>query len=166
MKIRNYTATDKSTCIDIFKSNQPKFFAEHELVDFIDFLDEDPQPYYCLVDSETVVGCGGYWVDLDNKQASLTWGMIKNNRHGEGLGKRLTVYRLHTICISKQADTIRIDTSQHTFEFYKKLGFIVDKITPDGYTKGLHQYDMTLPITPATSQKIREQFNLLELQSP
>ena len=106
MKICDYISTDKQQCIDIFKSNQPKFFADHELDDFVDFLDEDPQPYYCLVDDGAVVGCGGFWIHASARQAVLTWGMIANNRHGEGLGKYLTIYRLYKICISKRADSV------------------------------------------------------------
>ncbi len=161
MKIRDYTPTDSDRCVEIFKSNQPKFFADNELPDFVEFLGGTPHPYYCLVEDETIVGCGGYWIHKDVRKAVLTWGMIANDRHRQGLGKRLTVYRLRQICTSQKADSIQIDTSQHTFEFYQKLGFEVDKITPDGYAQGLDQYDMVLTITTESCQKIQEIFDAL-----
>jgi len=39
---------------------------------------------------------------------------------------------------------IHLDTSQHTHKFFEKFGFIVRKISNNGYGEGLDMYDMIL----------------------
>jgi hypothetical protein len=76
VQIRMYQPEDKPACIEIFKSNQPRFFADDELEEFVSFLDELPCPYLCLVHDETVVGCGGLFYQHRKK----------GGRHGMGHG--------------------------------------------------------------------------------
>ena len=54
----------------------------------------------------------------------------------------MTEYRLKKIEKEFPATNIILNTSQHTFKFYKKFGFEVVKIKKDGYGEGLDRYDM------------------------
>jgi hypothetical protein len=40
--------------------------------------------------------------------------------------------------------SVRLTTSQHTFRFYAREGFVLKEIIPDGYAPGLDQYRMLL----------------------
>ncbi|SVC90586.1 uncharacterized protein METZ01_LOCUS343440, partial [marine metagenome] len=39
---------------------------------------------------------------------------------------------------------IHLDTSQHTYRFFEKFGFIVKQISKNGYGERLDKYDMIL----------------------
>ena len=43
---------------------------------------------------------------------------------------------------------IYLDTSQKTYKFFEKFGFVVKKITTNGYGVGLDRYDMILKVKP------------------
>jgi ribosomal protein S18 acetylase RimI-like enzyme len=149
--IRNYTTSDRDACMTIFKSNMPKFFAPVELVDFENWLNwyrkkevsaDTIDSYFVLEVDGQVIASGGFFLDLSSRQASMTWGMVANDQHGMGYGRQLLLYRIDQIRTIQLDAFIVLDTSQHAYRFFEKQGFIVQKITPNGYAEGLDRYDM------------------------
>jgi [ribosomal protein S18]-alanine N-acetyltransferase len=53
-------------------------------------------------------------------------------------------YRIALIKSISPGCTIVLDTSQHAYPFFQKLGFVIMKITRDFYAKGIDRYDMEL----------------------
>ncbi|WP_079467498.1 GNAT family N-acetyltransferase [Chitinophaga ginsengisegetis] len=155
MIIRPYTPSDKPACIAAFKSNMPGFFAPAELPDFEEWLRKQdarytsPQKnnneqYYVATLEEQVIGCGGYYIDTAKQEASMTWGLITHALHKQGYGKQLFLYRVHVIQSICPLCRIRLDTTQHSYLFFGKLGFVVTCIIKDSYGPGLDRYDMEL----------------------
>ncbi len=125
----------------------PKYFAPHELGLFADFLEKpDLDEYYVVQEKRDVIACGGLFFDTEKNRAGLAWGMVHADFHGQGIGKKLTQYRIEAFKKSKRTEKIILNTSQHTYRFYEKMGFELQKITPDGFGKGLDNYLMTLKI--------------------
>lgn len=152
MKIRPYSPTDRTACLDIFNSNLPRYFAPEELdllINWLNAKDKNETAYksniaehfYVLETEGTVNACGGFYID-NNHHAKMTWGMVHNGLHGTGLGKALLLDRLKEIGKLYPGCSVALDTSQHTYGFFEKLGFKVTKITKDGYGEGLDRYDM------------------------
>jgi predicted GNAT family N-acyltransferase len=155
MNFRPYTAADRQACIDAFMSNVPTFFALSELPDFEKWLDEQvsrmaavahhpTEQYYVVLKDNQVVGCGGYYIEPDYSKAGLTWGLLHSSFHKQGLGKDLYLHRIKAIQAICPTCIIRLDTTQHTYTFFEKWGFVVTKITPEFYAPGIHRYDMEL----------------------
>lgn len=147
--IRVYQPSDKFSCIDSFKSNVPKYFTEEEILEYENFLDAIEKEntrtvYYVLLYYDKVIGCGGFGEKDNAGIISLAWGLVHNQYHKTGLGKKLLQHRIEQIKILKPKFPVVIDTTQHTFGFFEKFGFVTTKITNDYYTVGLHRYDMTL----------------------
>jgi N-acetylglutamate synthase-like GNAT family acetyltransferase len=154
MYIREYNVKDKAACLQLFKSNMPVFFADHELVDFEAWLDamparknlledQDQEMYFVLEEQGNPVACGGFYVSRDGSGARMCWGMVENSQHKKGYGKVLTRYRLGLIRKLFPHTRIALDTTQHSSGFFEKQGFVLDKITENAYAPGLHRYDMT-----------------------
>lgn len=152
--IRPYLQNDKAFCLNIFKDNCPKYFGLNEFDDFNFWLDlefnslsEDKsniKKYFVLELNDQVIGCGGYVVNHELKLANMAWGMVDPKFHKQGYGKMLYEFRLNDIRTSFPDANVALDTSQHTYTFFERLGFKVEKITPDGYAPGLDKYDMVL----------------------
>jgi predicted GNAT family N-acyltransferase len=152
--IRAYNKKDKNNCMAAFKSNVPTYFAVEEMKDFENFLDSiefldtinnNNKLYFFVIDyKQSVIGCGGFG-DKDNaKIISLAWGLVHNDFHKKGYGKKLLLYRLEQIKLLYPKFPVVIDTSQYSYTFFEKYGFQTTKITKDYYSIGLHRYDMTL----------------------
>jgi ribosomal-protein-alanine N-acetyltransferase len=149
--IRDYTASDRNDCIEIFKTNMPDFFESSELPQFETWLDkeikkEHPENlvyYYVLETSGKVIGCGGFYLNPERKQAGMIWGMVSRAYHGNGFGKRLLEFRMQKIKSLGPQAQIMLDTSQYSYPFFEKMGFKLTTITKDFYGKGLDRYDMT-----------------------
>ena len=92
--------------------------------------------------NNSIVGSGGYGYNNTTKTIDLTWGMIDFNFHNKGFGTSLLNYRILQISIDFPGTNISLNTTQHTFKFYERFGFQVEKITENYYTNGLHRYDM------------------------
>lgn len=91
-----------------------------------------------------IIGGGGIDFEEDGS-ASISWGMTHPNWHGKGLGTTLTQHRIARI---KETDAhkINVRTSQHTWEFYQKMGFTLFNTEKEYWGKGLDLYDMELQI--------------------
>jgi [ribosomal protein S18]-alanine N-acetyltransferase len=156
MTLRAYRTSDKEKCLEIFRSNMPKFFAAYEEAEFANYLDQNPE-YYFVLENPTLIGCGGY--GITEATGYLAWGMVHHSQHGAG--KRLLLERLNFIGQHGEATSVVLDTSQHTFGFFEKLGFVTQKTTVDGYALGLHRYDMELTLNEDSRNIIQEKLALL-----
>lgn len=152
--IREYKASDRSACIAIFKSNMPLYFAPEEfplLENWLDSKDKGEIAYennhaehfYVVEKNSKIVACGGFYL-TNKKDAKMTWGMVENSSHRMGIGKEFLVYRLEEIRQLYPASIISLDTSQHSYSFFVRMGFTITKITKDAYGGGLDRYDMLL----------------------
>ena len=144
MQITKYKTDYRENCIQIFKTNLPKFFANEELKQFEQFLDQIDDHYYVVEISGCPVGCGGIFFDEMSNQAGLSWGMVDANYHGQGIGKLLTSFRLDLLKKLYPEKIIKIETSQHTVAFYEKNDFKIVDVLADGFSEGLDRYTMKI----------------------
>lgn len=144
--VRDYTPQDRSGCLAVFDGNVPKYFAPAERADFSDFLDSKAVAWsYQVIERDgRIVACGGLAPDPQGASAGLCWGMVAGGLHGMGLGTLLTAARLKSARATPGVEQIRLDTSQHTQGFYRRFGFVVEGIVPDGYGPGLDRWNMLL----------------------
>ena len=155
MKIsfREYTKADHEACMDLFDSNCPPFFdsSERELfdnwltgIDIGRYARENIKVshFYVVENEQGIIACGGFYLLTDSPFARLSWGMVDRKMHKKGIGTEFFRYRLEEQKKKYPNIKMALDTSQHTFRFYEKMGFAVKKITPDGYGAGLDKYDM------------------------
>jgi N-acetylglutamate synthase-like GNAT family acetyltransferase len=150
--IRKYNSSDRNNCIAAFQSNVPLFFADYELQEFENFLTKIEQQeisthFFVIIAHENVVGCGGFGDKNNTGNFSMAWGLIHNDFHKKGLGKKLLLYRVEQLKLLKLENPILLDTTQHSYGFFEKFGFETIKITNDYYKSGLHRYDMILKTT-------------------
>lgn len=139
--IRTYRPGDRDACLELFDSNVPDAFQEWEREGFARFLDELPGPFLVLEgDAGEVVGCGGVAVE-DDLTGSLCWGIVRRDRQGQGLGRRLLLARMEELRREGCA-RVRLETIPETRGFFGKLGFRVVEIEPDGYASGMDRVVM------------------------
>lgn len=147
--IRAYRATDRAACLALFDSNVPTFFAPDERTEFAAHLDQvnaGRSPYLVLFQGDKTLACGGISRTDDPTIASLSWGMVQQASQGQGLGRVLTQARLDLARRMPGVALLRLSTSQHTAPFYRRFGFAVEALTPDGFTPGLDRVEMSLTL--------------------
>lgn len=159
MLIRPYSETDKAECMAIFDSNCPKFFDPTERDMFLKWLDHqadssinyksptytnsEADAYFVLESPvEGLVACAGFYILKEEKEARLAWGMIHSEHHQKGYGTLLYKHRIDLIKKQWPQHLITLGTSQHTFEFYQKMGMKVMAVIKSGYGPLLDRYDM------------------------
>lgn len=159
MIIRKYKIEDKDSCIEIFRSNCPKFFDKSELDMFVKWLDHqvsensiyksptysnsEREAYYVIELPEfRIIGCGGFYIVKDQNEARLAWGMIHGKFHRQGFGTALYNYRSDIIKRGWPNHVLTLGTSQHTYSFYKKMGLTFTATVKSGYGEDLDRYDM------------------------
>jgi N-acetylglutamate synthase-like GNAT family acetyltransferase len=142
----------KEALLEIFKSNMPLYFADEELPLFSTFLDSDAAnrgPYSIVFKNDIIVGCGGIALNQPTKYTNephviMTWGMVHNRNHKEGLGKVLLLHRIKQAKEIYHGIKIALGTTQHTFEFFEKYGFKTVAYEKDHWGKNLDLYQMEL----------------------
>jgi ribosomal protein S18 acetylase RimI-like enzyme len=148
MFYRAYTPAERAACLAIFESNEERYFSPNDRAEFERFLDAPPGFFGVLCDDAgAVVACGGVGVRDEGRTAVLTWGMVPADRHGQGLGRALTVARLDRVKEMPGVCRVVMNTSHETVGFYRKMGFEIVKHVTDGYRTGLDRYDLELQIT-------------------
>ena len=150
--IRPYREEDSAGCIRCFKTNVPLVFTENEISEFQQWLDklvtappDKELQYFVIAHNETIIGCGGIALEKTKLQVVFTWGLVHKDYQKKGYGKALAKFRLGLIEREYPNMDIVLDTSQHTYLFFEKLGFVTQSVTPDFYAKGLDRYDMRRP---------------------
>jgi len=75
MKITRFSPIHAHRCMEIFLTNQGRFFDPSEMPMLRSFLENDSltEEFYVIVEDELVIGCGGLeWIG--DGQVNLTWG--------------------------------------------------------------------------------------------
>lgn len=152
--IRPYQECDKESCIQAFKTNLPEFFTIPEIAQFENWLNKlttgsETEPglrfyYFVLMFEEKLIGCGGFVYHIDKNQSNFAWGLIDRSFHKKGFGKMLFDFRLKKMKEHYPTATVLLDTTQHSYTFFQKYGFVTEKYTENGYAEGMHRYDMKL----------------------
>lgn len=134
VRSRPYRAEDKYGCLRVFDTNVPKFFAPAEGAIFTEFLDKTvfQRPYLVFEIGSEIIACGGLQILEASKSAFLSWGMVAQPYHGQGIGRILTQARLRLARQTAGITTVTLHTSQHTKGFYEKFGFAAIKTIRDG----------------------------------
>jgi len=151
MTVRDYNTSDKERCMEMFRSNMPLFFAPHELTDFDQWLNRRSFPapahdqYFVLEDNGELVGCGGYYFDSQRQMVRFTWGLVDQALHRKGYGRFFIQYRIHHATKAFPEAQLAMDTTQHSWPFFQKMGFECISIEKDGYCEGLDRYELILP---------------------
>ena len=145
VRVRDYEPADREACLAVFDTNVPTYFVPEEREQFAAYLDDLSGPYLVLEDLDgLVVACGGWAVERGSDTADLCWGMVRQDLHRGGLGRRLTEERLEAVRARTAAEAVTLATSQHTTGFYERLGFVVVAVEKDGFAPGLDRCDMEL----------------------
>lgn len=145
MEIIPYTPKLKQNCIDLFKSNLPKFFAQDELELFDQYLDRVAEDeYFVVVCDDRILACGGVFFDKNNEVGGLAWGMVHLDYHRKGIGRFFSKYRIEILKRKYPNSLYQIETTQHSAAFYRKMGFVVKDIVVHGFGIDLDKYTMEL----------------------
>lgn len=138
-----YTNTDFGDCLEVIKSNVPRYFTSNEYQDFERWLGKMDCPnFYLLKLDGQVIGFGGFY--KEESVAKLAWGVIHANYHGKGYGKAMLEYRLETIRQKYGNIDIRLDTTQLTCEYFEKFGFKSTRVIPKYYDQTFDKHEMVL----------------------
>jgi GNAT superfamily N-acetyltransferase len=147
LQLRAYRPTDRDACIEIFRSNVPRFFRDRELDGYLEFVDSSGCPYFVVLSKARVIGCGGFGIRSGSDTADLCWGMVHREQHGSGIGRFLLLARLHAIVTTTRARYVRLATSQLTEGFFHRNGFQIQTRTPGGIAAGLDEVEMRMELT-------------------
>lgn len=146
--VRDYHAADYEACLGIFASNVPSVFGVAEQADFAGFLTRLRCPYFVAELSGAVVGCGGYYLVLEEGLAGLAWGMVAHPHQRRGVGSALLGARLQRLTSEPAIHTVRVNTSQHAVAFFQRFGFQTTGIVENRFSDGIHLHQMFLPLVP------------------
>ncbi len=146
MQLFKYTNEHKEKCLEIFKSNTPRYFAEWEYSIFLNFLTEYAENgyYYILICAKEIIGCGGF--EKCSDEVELTWGMVHNTLHNNEYGSELLNLRIKKIQELFGNVSIKIETTQIAEGFFLKKGFSPVSRVRDGFGDSLDKIEMKLII--------------------
>lgn len=146
MRIRAYQETDRPALISLLQLNIPKYFAPSEEQDFIVYLNEHLEGYYVVEEEGRLIGSGGINYNSDGTQARISWDFLHPDFQRRGIGKKLTLHRIQEIKKNPEILSISVRTSQLAYTFYQKLGFKLQKVVKDFWSKGFDLYEMELDL--------------------
>lgn len=158
MLIRHFQPDDRDACLAIFHSNAPLFSPAVAASEFAAFLDDLPGPFFVVSARGEIVACGGYAAGCGDEHAHLTWGMVRRDHQGKGLARLLLLYRLEELAQRYPGSLVTLDSSLYALDFFRNMGFTVERMHPAGCEPGRARFDMTLRLDDAAGQGIRWQY--------
>jgi GNAT superfamily N-acetyltransferase len=139
MQIRPYVAADYETCLKIFRSNVPAYFAASDEPEFERFLSAQMEPFWVAVDNGIILACGGIALDYPEANiATLCWGMVAADKHRHGIGSALLQHRINYVATERPTTRlICANTTQLAQAFFERKGFAAVHVATGGYGAGL-----------------------------
>jgi hypothetical protein len=136
--IRRYRPEDREACLALFEGNMPAFFVGPERALFEACLRELPGPYLVVEDSAgQPVACGGLAFE-GGGDVRLCWGIVRAERHREGIGTFLVRVRLAVACRLPGILRVSTKTWDGNVTFFEREG--LRPVTPiDGYYRPSHR---------------------------
>lgn len=142
--IRKYSNSDKPKVIELLRKNTPEYFDILEEKDFENYLENEIEDYFVYEVESEIIGAGGINYFMAQKIARISWDIIDPNSQGNGIGKKLTQYRISHLNKNSKIDLIIVRTTQIVFKFYEKMGFKLEKIEKDFWAKDFDLYQMQM----------------------
>ncbi len=144
--IRPYNINDKNELINLIKLNTPQYFDKTEQASFNNYLENEIETYFVVVEDDKIIGCGGINYENNSTTGIISWDIIHPNFQGKGIVKKLLLHLISEIKKNQLIKIILVRTSQHTDKFYEKGGFKLDFITKDYWAKGFDLYQMKIEL--------------------
>lgn len=144
MFIRKYLENDREKLIELLRFNTPQYFSLIEEKDLLEYLQHHSSDHYVLEMDGVIVGCGGFTITDDGRQARISWDFFHPDQQGNGLGAALINFRIQKIKEIEGITTITVRTSQFAYKFYEKFGFQLKEVVEDFWDKGYDLYSMEL----------------------
>ena len=140
--IRPYTPADKSSVLALVRLNTPDFFHLSEEEDLSVYLENELEDYFVVEENGEIVGAGGVNYFPEEHSARISWDVVSPDFHGNGIGERLTKFRVDHAFSQSSVQTIVVRTSQLVYRFYEKQGFALEKVEKDYWAGGYDLYLM------------------------
>ena len=122
--IRELKPNDVESCVDIYLKNEPGRFPEGYLEEFKRSIVSDSFLWLVVEDADQIVGIGG--VCRDSQDATichLSFGMIRPDRQGEGLGSALLLARLAALPEPQPSARVFMSSVDGSTRFFTRFGF-------------------------------------------
>jgi ribosomal protein S18 acetylase RimI-like enzyme len=142
--IRFYSNTDKEALLNLLRLNTPQYFDVSEEKDLVAYLNQHREEYFVVEENGIIVGSGGINYFADKTEARLSWDIIHPDFQGRGIGRQLTLHRLHHLKNYTPVKVIFVRTTQLVYPFYKKMGFVLEKTEKDFWAPGFDLYQMKI----------------------
>lgn len=142
--IRAYEVRDREIVLSVMQENIPTYFAQDEMEDLKYYLDFEIEQYFVLEAEGKIVACGGINLELEERRGVISWDIVLPSEQGKGYGRKLLEHRIAILKSMPDIDRITVRTSQLTYLFYQKNGFILNKIVKDYWAKDFDLYSMEL----------------------
>lgn len=142
--IRAYEVRDREIVLSVMQENIPAYFAQDEMEDLKYYLDFEIEQYFVLEAEGKIVACGGVNLELEERRGVISWDIVLPSEQGKGYGRKLLEHRIAILKSMPDIDRITVRTSQLTYLFYQKNGFILNQIVKDYWAKDFDLYSMEL----------------------
>lgn len=142
--IRPYTNTDKSKVMELLRLNTPHYFDPSEEKYFNYYLDDKVEEYFVYEYNSEIIGAGGINYFPVENLARLSWDMIDPRSQGNGIGTKLMQHRIKRLNTNLNVELIVVRTTQLTYKFYEKMGFQLEKVEKDFWSKNFDLYQMEM----------------------
>jgi ribosomal-protein-alanine N-acetyltransferase len=142
--IREYKHKDKLKIIELLRQNTPEYFDSSEENDFVNYLNNEIEDYFVYEENSKIIGAGGINYFPEQRLARISWDMIDPKSQGNGIGKKLTQYRINHLNGNPKIDLIIVRTTQRVYKFYEKMGFELEKVEKDFWAENFDLYQMRM----------------------
>lgn len=138
--ITPFTKQNMQEVSDLLQLNMPEYFHPNEEENLMDYLQMHGDNYFIARINNKPIGACGYHITAEN-EGRISWTFIHPSFKGKGVGKALVCHCLEMI-ERHPVNKIIVWTSNLSWKFYEKFGFILKTIKKDHWAKGIDLYYM------------------------
>ncbi|MEM6513975.1 MAG: GNAT family N-acetyltransferase [Pseudomonadota bacterium] len=122
--VREISAADHESCIDIYKQNESRFFPPDYLQFFVEELSSDSHLWLGIEEDGQLLAVGGIReAEEDTAAAALSFGMVRPDKQGMGYGSILLLARIASLPKPDPNTRIIMSSVEKSSGFHNRYGF-------------------------------------------
>jgi N-acetylglutamate synthase-like GNAT family acetyltransferase len=154
MTFRRFAIEDLPQCLEIYKLNEPGRFPAG-VIDKYERVLRAQRTYVLVAEREgRIIATGGIAYQLQPHLAVLSFGLVRPDHQGQGVGTALVLARLALLSLQRPVHRVFIFAVEKSFIFYKRFGF--QEFTPWRDPQGEEQPTGYLVISDAEVRACRK----------
>lgn len=161
---RVFAPSDLDACVELYRSNEGSFIPPRGITEFAASLSDGTSLHLIGELEGQIIATGAVLIGPEPRSATLCWGLVRADRHRQGLGTTLLAARMAMMDVPADGMWVQLFAVSSSYTFYERCGFSLAGVHEDEHGERIGV--MRLALWPKQAQQIRNRLAVAGVRLP